>query len=132
MKGRIAPMGLLRVECKLENPSDRTRIAVVPSVLVDTGAELSWMPKDVLERIGVGRESKKVRFRMADGAAITRDVGYAIIRHDKFKTIDEVVFGEPGDLSLLGARTLEGMNVKVDPTNKRLVAAGPIIAAASA
>jgi predicted aspartyl protease len=125
-------MGLLRVECKLENPSDRTRFAVVPNVLVDTGAELSWIQTDVLERLGVARESKKVRFRMANGDAITRSVGYAILRHGPFVTIDEVVFGEPGDLSLLGARTLEGMNVKVDPTNKRLVAAGPIIAAASA
>jgi len=132
MKERKSRMGLLHVECKLSNPADRARYAVVAGVLVDTGAELSWMPKDVLERIGVGRESKKVRFRMANGAAITRDVGYAIIRHDKFKTIDEVVFGERGDLPLLGARTLEGMNVKVDPTNKRLVAAGPIVAAASA
>ena len=43
--------------------------------------------------------------------------------------MDEVVFADEGDLSLLGARTLEGLNARVDPEGKRLVAAGPILAA---
>ena len=44
-------------------------------------------------------------------------------------TTDEVVFGEPGDLVLLGARSLEGLNLKVDLVGKRLVSAGPMLAA---
>jgi hypothetical protein len=40
-----------------------------------------------------------------------------------------VVFAEPGDLLLLGARTLEGLNLIVDSGRKRLVAAGPVPAA---
>ena len=47
-------------------------------------------------------------------------------------TTDEVVFGEPNDLVLLGARTLEGMNVKLDIIGKRLVPAGPVLAAVAA
>jgi hypothetical protein len=43
--------------------------------------------------------------------------------------LDEVVFAQPCDLSLLGARTLEGFNAHVDARKKRLVAAGPIPAA---
>jgi hypothetical protein len=43
--------------------------------------------------------------------------------------VDEVVFGEEGDLSLLGARTLEGFNARVDAYQKKLVAAGPVPAA---
>jgi len=46
--------------------------------------------------------------------------------------VDEVVFGQPGDLPLLGARTLEGFGARVDPRNKRLVAAGPRLAAVGA
>lgn len=46
-------------------------------------------------------------------------------------TIDEVAFAEPGDLVLLGPRSLEGMNLRVDARNKQLVAGGPIDAAAS-
>jgi predicted aspartyl protease len=68
---------------------------------------------------------------MANGQHVTRSVGFAIIRLDKFFTIDEVVFAEKGDLPLLGARTLEGLNLTVDSTHKKLVAAGPIPAAAT-
>jgi hypothetical protein len=46
-------------------------------------------------------------------------------------TIGEVVFAEPGDLLLLGARTLEGLNLTVDSRLKKLVAAGPLPAAAA-
>jgi len=44
---------------------------------------------------------------------------------------DEVVFGEPGDLALLGSRTLEGFNLRVEPVTKKLVDAGPAPAAAA-
>ena len=37
--------------------------------------------------------------------------------------------GEKGDMVLLGARTLEGLNLAVDPRQKKLVAAGPFPAA---
>jgi len=66
---------------------------------------------------------------MANGQVITRSVGFAILRVDKQFTIDEVVFAQPGDLLLLGARTLEGLNLTVDSERKRLVAAGPVPAA---
>ena len=48
------------------------------------------------------------------------------------RTGDEVVFGEPGDLTLLGSRTLEGLNFRVEPVTKQLVDAGPAPAAALA
>ncbi len=48
---------------------------------------------------------------------------------DDFLTIDEVVFAEPGDMTLLGARTLEGLSLVVDPRGEKLVAAGPLPAA---
>jgi hypothetical protein len=36
---------------------------------------------------------------------------------------------QPGDLPLLGARTLEGLGARLDPRLKRLVASGPRLAA---
>jgi predicted aspartyl protease len=98
-------------------------------MLVDTGAESSWIPRATLESIGVERRKKDLQFQMANGTIITRGVGYAVIRSGEYETVDEVVFGEEGDLPLLGARTLEGFNARVDPTHKKLVAAGPIPAA---
>jgi predicted aspartyl protease len=83
----------------------------------------------MLERIGIRREKKDVTFVLANGQEVTRSVGFAIIRLDKFFTIDEVVFAEPGDLQLFGARTLEGLNLIIEPARRRLVTAGPLPAA---
>jgi hypothetical protein len=47
-------------------------------------------------------------------------------------TVDEIVFGEPGDLTLLGSRSLEGLNLRIDPLRKQLVDAGPAPAAVAA
>ena len=105
---------------------------MIAKLLVDTGSEYTWVRERTLERIGIQREKKEVALVMANGQQVTRSVGFAIIRLDKFFTIDEVVFAEPADLLLLGARTLEGLNLTIDPSRKRLVAAGPVPAAPTA
>ena len=125
----LIEMGTFHIRCDIENPVRRSKRAAIRAVLVDTGSEYSWIPARILERLGIAREKKDVRFVMANGQEISRSVGFAILRVDPFFTIDEVVFGEPGDLALLGARTLEGLNVRVDSRLKKLVAAGPVPAA---
>jgi predicted aspartyl protease len=123
-------MGCFRVDVKFTNVADRSRSKVVPQLLVDTGSEATWAPRKVLEQLGIQPEKKDRSFVMANGQVITRTVGYAIVEvTPQFKTVDEVVFAEEGDLALLGARSLEGLNVRVDPEGKQLVAAGPILAA---
>ena len=122
-------MGRFSVGCQLENQQDRTRSIPVPKVMVDTGSELTWISYRHLEEIGVEPEKKNRRFIMANGQEITRSIGFAIIRVGEEITTDEIVFAQDGDLQLLGARTLEGLNVKVDSRNRRLVASGPLIAA---
>jgi len=122
-------MGTFHISCKIENHLERTKAVRIPKVLVDTGSEHTWVPAATLEKIGVAREKKDVRFIMANGEVVTRSVGFAILRVGNNFTIDEVVFAEPGDLALLGARTLEGLNLTVDSARRRLVAAGPVPAA---
>jgi predicted aspartyl protease len=122
-------MGTFHTRCKIENIVDRKKSVVVPKLLVDTGSEFTWIPATTLDKLGIDREKKDIPFVMANGQQVTRSVGFAIIRLDKFFTVDEVVFAEKGDLALLGARTLEGLNLTVDPKRKRLVAAGPLPAA---
>ena len=124
-------MGILRTTLGVESPLGRGVVESLPDVLVDTGSELSWVPAEVLERLGIRREKHALRFRMANGGVLVRSVGYAILHASGEETIDEVVFGEPGDMTRLGARTLEGMNLRVDLSAKRLVGAGPIPAAAT-
>jgi hypothetical protein len=100
-------------------------------MLVDSGSEFSWVPEPLLKEAGVRVVKKDLGFVMANGQTITRSAGYAILRVGRFETVDEVVFGQPGDLALLGARTLEGFGAAVDARRKRLVAAGPHLAAPS-
>jgi predicted aspartyl protease len=127
----MADMGTFHTTVLIENPLRRGETKAVSNALVDTGAELTWAPRELLESLGIKVE-KHLGFRMANGRVIHRDVGYAIVHAAGTQTNDEVVFAEPGDLILLGARSLEGMNLRVDARNKQLVAAGPIDAAAAA
>ena len=122
-------MGTFYTKCKIENVADRTQSVVLSRMLVDTVSEYTWVPATSLEKIGIDREKKDVLFVMTNGQKITRSVGFAIIRLDKNFTVDEVLFAERGDLLLLGARSLEGLNLTVDSRRKKLVAAGPLPAA---
>jgi predicted aspartyl protease len=122
-------MGTFKTDCSIENILNRTKSFVMPQSLVDTGSELTWAPGSMLEHIGIRREPRSLTFVMPNGQHVTRSVGFAIVRVGQEYTVDQVVFAEPSDMNLLGARTLEGLNLMVDPTRRRLVASGPIPAA---
>ena len=122
-------MGTFRVDIELARPGRKPQWHALKHVMVDSGAEVSWLPEERLRSLGIEVFKKDEPFVTADGRRITRDVGIALLRCGEFKTVDEVVFAKPGDLKLLGARTLEGFNALVDPRRKRLVAAGPMPAA---
>ena len=124
-------MGIFRVDVEVENPAHPGESRTLRSVLVDSGAELSWVPKSVLESLGVER-NRKWYFRQADGTVLERWTGIVVITVAGKRTGDDVVFGEPGDLVLLGARTLEGLNFRIEPVTRQLVDAGPAPAAAAA
>jgi predicted aspartyl protease len=121
-------MGTFRVDMEIENPARPGEKRLLRSVLVDTGAELSWVPADVLEALGVERNNPW-RFRLANGTVLERWTGTVSVSVAGKRAGDEVVFGEPGDLTLLGSRTLEGLNFRVEPVTKQLVDAGPAPAA---
>ena len=122
-------MGVFRTSLRVTNVAHRSKHAIISHALVDTGSEFTWAPAEALEKIGVKREKKDLAFEMANGETVTRSVGFAIVQVGEYFTVDEVVFAQPGDQTLLGARTLEGLNLTVDPARKRLVAAGPLPAA---
>lgn len=124
-------MGTFRTEVEIENPTRLGERRVLHAVLVDTGAELSWFPAPVLESLGIERQ-KVWHFRQADGTVLERWAGGAFVYVAGTWTIDEVIFGEPNDLVLLGARSLEGLNLRVDPFRKQLIDAGPAPAAVAA
>ncbi|OGJ87019.1 MAG: hypothetical protein A2268_14995 [Candidatus Raymondbacteria bacterium RifOxyA12_full_50_37] len=122
-------MSIFKVEITVANPKKEELCSAPIEGLVDTGSELTWLPGEVLQLIGITPLRKKT-FLTATGDRIEREVGYAILRVDKFETIDEVVFGQKGDLILLGVRTLEGFAVMVDNIGHRLVASASLAVSA--
>lgn len=126
----MGEMGLFRTTIGVESIA-RGAVRDVADALVDTGSELTWIPRAVLESLGVAVERRRA-FIVADGRRVERDVGYAIVHAARTSTVDEVVFADAGDFALLGVRSLEGLNLRVDPVKKQLVDAGPVLAVAAA
>jgi hypothetical protein len=93
-------MGTVRVDIEIRNPA-RPGERALESIVVDTAAELSWVPAELLESLGIPRISAR-RFRLTDGS------------------VSDQPTGEPGDLVLLGARSLDGLNLRLEPVPKAL------------
>ena len=127
----IDDMGIFRTTIEVANlvrPGERRAMA---DVMVDTGSEYNWVPRELLKELGI--EPERVdRFETADGRVLEREVGFAWLCAAGRSTVAVVVFAEPTDLVLLGAHGLEGLNLRVDLGRKELVPAGPVPAAAAA
>lgn len=121
-------MGILRTSISIEHPAHRGTLLELSDVIIDTGSEYTWVPRPVLESLGLTPE-RVVEFVTTDGRQIERGVGFANIYAEGTSTPDIVVFAERGDLVLLGARTIEGLNLRVDVVGRRLLPAGPVPAA---
>lgn len=122
-------MGTFYVSCCVQGHGPGRKPVRVARVLVDTGSDYTWILGSRLEEAGVKPVKKDEQFLMANGQTITRNVGFAIVEVEDRITTDEVVFAQEGDLELLGARTLEGLNLRVDSRRKKLVAGGPHLVA---
>ena len=120
-------MSLFRVNVIARNPKDESQETPPLDALVDTDSELTWLPADILRQAGIEPRRKRT-FITATRQTVTRDIGYAILVAEGYETTDEVVFGEPSDLVLLGVRTLEGFGVAVDNVGHRFVAQTSIVA----
>src|SRR5688572_13756271 len=116
-------MSAFKVNVVARNPKSEELSTQPVLALVDTGSELTWLPADVLKSVGITPRRKRMFATATTGSGpdvareqlkIERDVGYAILSAEGYETNDEVVFAEPGDLTLLGVRTLEGFGVVVD------------------
>jgi predicted aspartyl protease len=124
-------MSIFRVNVVARNTKDESLAAPPVEALVDTGSELTWLPKDMLADIRVTPVRKR-SFSTATKQLVTRETGYVILAAEGFETVDEVVFAEPGDMVRLGVRTLEGFGVAVDNIAHRFVATTTIVAPVAA
>jgi predicted aspartyl protease len=126
VRGTIQAMGLTVLSVDVANPSNPdTREAV--DFLVDSGAVYSFVSRDVLTRLGIVPHSRQ-SFRLADGSTIERDRGDALFFYRNHRGAAPVIFGEPGDATLLGAVTLESLGFVLDAVRRDLMPLPMVVA----
>ena len=127
----IDDMGIFRTTVGVASLGDPQRRVDVEHMMVDTGSEYTWIAEERLAQLGVA-PVRIDRFETADGRILERRVGFAMLYAGGRSAPSVVVFARPGDMVLLGAHGLEGLNLRVDLGSKELVPAGPVPAAAAA
>jgi clan AA aspartic protease len=121
-------MGHFRVPVEVGDPTGERFVSI--DALVDTGASYTWIPRDVLERLGVTPD-EDWPFVLADGREVLYAVASTQIRLGGRPRSTIVAFGQPGTEPLLGAFTLEGFRLAADPVNRRLISVPGLLKAAS-
>jgi len=89
-------------------------------LLVDTGATLSRVPRQILEQLDVPRLPRRSCI-VADGRTVDRETAGVMMRVDGSQAMITVVFAESGDGHLLGATALESLGFAVDPVRQQLI-----------
>lgn len=111
-------MGLIKVHVLIKKRHG-TKPGKRVAFLVDSGAVYSVAPRDLLEGLGI-RPYRKRTFYLANGEEITRELSDAYFEYRGAGGAAPVIFGEPGDRNLLGAKALEAMERVLNPMNREL------------
>ena len=111
-------MGLTHVKVRVGNPANG-RSAEEVNCLVDSGAVYSLIPAGILRKLHIKPHSTR-EFVLADGQVIRRRLATATFEYESRRGDSMVIVGEPGDDALLGATTLEGFGLVLDPFRREL------------
>lgn len=111
-------MGLTVLEMEVGNPAQPDRMVKV-EFLVDSGAVYSVVPAPILEDLGIHPLAEQ-EFRLANGMRIVRRKGVAVFRWGDRIGGADVIFGEEGDIALIGTLTLEALGLVLDPLRREL------------
>ena len=111
-------MGHFRVALQVGNRAGERFEPI--EALVDTGATYTWIPRDVLTRLGVTPE-EEWPFVLVDGREVRYPVAWMLMRMGERTQPTIIVFGEPGSEPILGVFALEGFRLAADPVNRRLI-----------
>jgi predicted aspartyl protease len=111
-------MGVTTLMIDVANPSKPT-VTERLEFMVDSGAVYSVVPTPVLRKLRIRRQ-KRETFRLADGKTIVRWKGGALFRLQEYVGFADVIFGEKGDATLLGALSLEALGLSLDPIKREL------------
>ena len=121
----MAAVGVFNVRVAVRNPAQPERQREI-DLLVDTGSLFTWVAAPALEEVGIVPVETR-QFRTITGAFIERRIGIAVVVWNGRIGGMNVVFGEPGDMEVLGVTALESLSVSADPVESKLV---PIVSLA--
>lgn len=111
-------MAAFRVRIEIGDPRGERFEPI--EALVDTGATYTWVPRSILERLGL-QPTEQRPFILADGREVLYGMAWTMVRLNGKLQPTLVIFGDEGTEPLLGVFTLEGFGLGVDAVNERLV-----------
>jgi clan AA aspartic protease len=111
-------MGITNVTLKISNIQN-PKTSATEEFLVDSGASFTVLPSALVKKLKLKPIYEK-EFILADGKIIKRKIGNALIRYKEVEIPTQVVLGQKNDSKLLGALTLEGMGLALDPFERKL------------
>ena len=111
-----ASVGLTYVKGTVRNDGQQATL----DFLVDSGATYSLLPHDTWRRLGLEPERRQA-FVLADGRMLERGLAECHFEFEGRSTSTWVILGEPDDEALLGAYTLEGLQLTLDPFSRKLL-----------
>lgn len=111
-------MGMTDVTLTVSNPKIASKTEKV-KFLVDSGATYTSLPTAIVKKLNI-KPSFEEKFSLADGSVIKRKIGNAMFVWQGREVASPVILGQPGDSALLGALTLEGLGVVLDPLKRKL------------
>lgn len=114
-------MGTFFVEALIAAPH-RPEAAQPLKLLVDTGSTYTWVSATLLRGLGV-EPTERRRVLTIEGRATERPAAEVLITLEGRTLHTVCLFGESGDMEVLGAYTLEGFGLAVDPVQRRLIPA---------
>ena len=117
-------MGTFTWPLRITSMDGRHTLDIEPTV--DTGAFYTTLPARLLRDLGIAPMGKR-RFLVADGRRVEMEYGRAWATIDGESEITIVAFGADDAPPVLGAYTLEGLALAVDPSSQRLVPANLIM-----
>lgn len=112
-------MGTFSVKFVIKHPLRGDQLLELEG-LVDTGALFTQIPASLLTQIGLAPSGTRA-VHYADGTRDVVPVAMAYIAINGLETAAMILCGKPNSLILLGAHTLEGLGLGVDPVHKRLI-----------
>ena len=113
-------MGITLTTAKISNPRQPGRRAVEIEFLIDTGAIYSVVPGSIARKIALEKLDRE-KFTLADGTHRAYDVGEAFFELGDRRGTSKVVFGPANVTPLLGALTLEGLGLMVNPVTREIL-----------